>query len=103
MALLSAAAHAGSSGDSGLTFARCPVEKAHAFRLLADVLHREAGADERAVTEALSRAEARAGLNGLELLEDAHLDTLLAQLAAEGGRIQQAAERIAAWRAEGAE
>lgn len=33
-------------------------------------------------------------------IDEAQLDTLLMELAAEGGRIQQAAETIASWRAE---
>jgi hypothetical protein len=49
---------------------------------------------------AIARAEQRAGLTRAREIDESQLETLLIELAAEGGRIQQAAERIASWRAE---
>jgi hypothetical protein len=78
------------------------MEKAHALQLLVDVMthHGAAGA---ALERAIVRAEQRAGLAELSQIDEEQLNLLLAELASEGGRIQQAAETIAAWRAENAD
>ena len=78
------------------------MEKDYALRALIDVM-RDHGAAGGALRAAIARAEKRAGLARAREIDDAQLDTLLTELAAEGGRIQLAAERIASWRAESAD
>lgn len=77
------------------------MEKEYALRALIDVM-RDNGAAGGALMAAIARAEKRAGLARVREIDEQQLDTLLIELAAEGGRIQQAAERIASWRAESA-
>ncbi len=77
------------------------MSKAHALQLLVDVMVHHRAASEPVLQQALSRAEARAGLAGANLIDERQLNTLLLALASEGGRIQQVAETIAAWRAGG--
>ncbi len=77
------------------------MSKAHALQLLVDVMTHHGAASEATLQQALTRAEARAGLAQARLIDEGQLNTLLLALAAEGGRIQQVAEQIAAWRAEG--
>ncbi len=77
------------------------MEKSHALKLLVEVMAHHGAASGPALERAMGRAEARAGLARQQVIDEAQLDTLLMALAAEGGRIQQAAETIAAWRTEG--
>lgn len=77
------------------------MSKAHALKLLVDVMTHHGAASESALLQALNRAEARAGIAHTTLIDEGQLNTLLLALASEGGRIQQVAEQIAAWRAEG--
>jgi hypothetical protein len=77
------------------------VEKEFALRALIDVM-RDHGAAGGALMAAIARAEKRAGLARVKEIDETQLDTLLLELAAEGGRIQQVAEQIASWRAEAA-
>lgn len=79
------------------------MSKAHTLQLLAEVMTRHGAASETALQQALSRAEARAGLGRANLIDEEQLNTLLLALASEGGRIQQVAETIASWRAESAD
>lgn len=76
------------------------MSKAHTLQLLVEVMTRHGAANETALQQALSRAEARAGLGRTSLIDEDQLNTLLLALASEGGRIQQVAETIASWRAE---
>jgi hypothetical protein len=78
------------------------MEKNQALRLLMDVMAHH-GATGAALELALVRAEERAGIAELSLIDEEQLNLLLAELASEGGRIQRAAETIAAWRTETAE
>ena len=75
------------------------MEKDSALHALIDVM-RDNGAAGGALVAAIARAEKRAGLTRTKDIDERQLDSLLYELAAEGGRIQQAAERIASWRAE---
>jgi hypothetical protein len=79
------------------------MEKAHALSLVANVMRDHGAANDAALQQAIGRAERRAGLTRLTQIDEEQLNTLLLELAAEGGRIQQVAETIAAWRAESGE
>ena len=69
---------------------------ADALGYVIGALERETGAREahRAVWSAVDRA----GICGVEAIDDGKIDSLLRALAAEGGAAQRLAERIAGWR-----
>ncbi len=75
------------------------METTSTLHMLLDVLAMQGATNRREVLNALERAGQRAGLEDRAWLDDHDVDALLAELAAEGGRIQEAAERIASWRA----
>ncbi len=78
------------------------MDKTHALELLFQVMTHH-GAAEAALERALPRAQARAGIAHLSQIDEEQMNLLLAELASEGGRIQQAAEIIASWRANGSQ
>ena len=75
------------------------MDKAETLQHISTVLSGAVSA-ERA-ERAVERAARLAGLGTADTIEERELTRLLAVLAAEGGKIQQAAERIASWRSDG--